>query len=59
LADWSVIRLQTDTIERLYEQLKDKKYIHPNGRLEIKEYGLKEFSIIDPSGVLVTFYKKV
>jgi uncharacterized glyoxalase superfamily protein PhnB len=59
LAHWSVIRLQTDEIEKLYDQLKDKEYIHPNDKLRIKEYGLKEFSIVDPSGVLVTFFKKV
>lgn len=55
LADWSVIRLQTNNIE---EQLKDKKYIHRRGRLQLMDYGLKEFSLIDSSGVLVRFFEK-
>ncbi len=58
LADWTVIRVQTNHIAELYDELKDKEYMHPNGRLEFKEYGLHEFSIIDPSGVLVTFFER-
>lgn len=55
LADWSVIRLQTNNIENLYEQLKDK---HPNAKLQLMPYGLKEVSVVDPSGVLVRFFEK-
>ncbi|RLQ93307.1 VOC family protein [Falsibacillus albus] len=58
LAEWTVIRLQTSKIEKLYRILKDKDFLHPNAnKIELKEYGLKEFSIVDPSGVLITFYE--
>jgi len=29
--------------------------IHPNGKLEVKHWKQKEFSVIDPNGTLLTF----
>ena len=38
------------------ESLLDKKTkIHPNGSLEIKPWGQKEFSVLDPDNNLLTF----
>ena len=43
-------------IEKLYQQIQDRGIaIHPNGKLATKPWKQKEFSIIDPSGTLLTF----
>jgi len=31
--------------------------VHPNGPLQTKPWGTKEFGAIDPNGVCVTFYR--
>lgn len=33
--------------------------IHPNGSLETKPWGMKEFSLLDPNGTLLTFGEKI
>lgn len=33
--------------------------IHPNGSLETKPWGMKEFSLLDPNGTLLTFREKI
>lgn len=51
-----MIYLRVSEIEKLYEELQQKSIeIHPNGKLEIKPWKQKEFSIIDPAGTLLTF----
>jgi catechol 2,3-dioxygenase-like lactoylglutathione lyase family enzyme len=40
-------------IEELYESLSGQEVIHPNGKLEKKPWGLKEFSVLDPNGNLI------
>ena len=43
-------------IEDLYQTIQDRGVkIHPNGKLENKPWGQKEFSITDPNGTLLTF----
>lgn len=49
------IRVPSD-IDRLYQQMEASGAImHPNGKLEIKPWGVKEFSILDPNHTLFTF----
>ncbi len=49
------LRIDSD-IEKFYEEIQNKSVaIHPNGKLQNKSWHLKEFSIIDPSGTLLTF----
>jgi hypothetical protein len=49
------VRIDKD-IEAFYEKLKMTDVtIHPNGKLEEKPWGQTEFSILDPSGTLLTF----
>jgi hypothetical protein len=52
-----MIYLRIDAaIETFYQQLQDLKVvIHPNGKLELKPWNQKEFSILDPNGTLLTF----
>ncbi|GAB1453064.1 hypothetical protein MASR2M47_31200 [Draconibacterium sp.] len=47
-------------LTQLYNSLVDKKTaIHPNGKLETKPWGQKEFSILDPDNNLLTFGQSV
>lgn len=51
-----MIYLRTSEINSIYNELQSKGIsIYPNGKLETKHWGQKEFSIIDPSGTLLTF----
>ena len=53
------LRLQVTGIEQLYQELESKgsEIIHPNGKLETKPWGPKEFTVIDLAGVCLTFYE--
>ncbi len=59
LAEWTTFRIQVDHIEQLYEEFQAKGggMIHPNGKLQTKPWGTKEFAILDPAGVCITFYE--
>ncbi|MBW4569657.1 MAG: VOC family protein [Tolypothrix carrinoi HA7290-LM1] len=61
LAEWTTFRIQVDGIEQLYQELQTNggQMIHPNGFLEIKPWGTKEFAILDVAGVCITFYESV
>lgn len=51
------MRINVNQIEKLYAefQAKGEKIIHPNGKLETKPWGMKEFIVVDPTGVCLTF----
>ena len=50
----------SSNIEKFYDLLKSKDIkIHPNGKLETKPWNMKEFSLIDPDGTLLTFGEKI
>jgi len=54
--NYGQVYIRTDNIDDFYQSLIDKKTpIHPNGPLEIKPWGQKEFSILDPDSNLLTF----
>lgn len=56
LENYGQVYIRTDAIDQLYQQFLDTKTsIHPNGSLEIKPWGQKEFSILDPDHNLLTF----
>ena len=40
-------RINVSNIEELYEEYQRANVIHPNGKLEQKSWGLKEFVILD------------
>ena len=42
-------------IDTLYEEMKKAKVIHPNGHIENKPYGIREFAILDLDGNLIKF----
>ncbi len=54
--NYGQVYIRTDTIDKLYDRLlKNSIGIHPNGKLEIKPWGQKEFSLLDPDNNLLTF----
>ncbi len=58
--NYGQVYIRTDNIDRFYQLLLDNKTsIHPNGPLEIKPWGQKEFSILDPDNNLLTFGQSI
>ncbi len=54
--NYGQVYIRTDDIERLYRSLSDNNIpIHPNGYLEVKPWGQKEFALLDPDNNLLTF----
>lgn len=54
--NYGQVYIRTDTIDQLYKYFLDRKSpIHPNGQLESKPWGQREFSILDPDNNLLTF----
>src|SRR5687767_7024298 len=58
--NYGQVYIRTDNIDTFYQSLLDKKTsIHPNGPLQIKPWGQKEFSLLDPDNNLLTFGQSV
>lgn len=54
--NYSGVYIRTNDIDNLYQSLLDNKVsIHPNGALEAKPWGQKEFALLDPDHNLLTF----
>lgn len=54
--NYGQVYIRTNEIDELYQSMLDKKInIHPAGDLQIKPWGQKEFSILDPDNNLLTF----
>ncbi|MFZ0361615.1 MAG: VOC family protein [Terriglobales bacterium] len=55
IADQTMVRIAVKGIEALYAEYQARGgKVHPNGSLQTKPWGTKEFSTIDPNGVCVT-----
>lgn len=58
--NYGQVYIRTDDIDGLYKSLVEKKVvIHPNGHLQIKPWGQKEFSVLDPDNNLLTFGQSI
>ena len=58
--NYGQVYIRTDNINEFYKSVLEKRTeIHPNGKLEIKPWGQKEFSILDPDSNLLTFGQSV
>ena len=58
--NYGQVYIRTNTIDSLYQTLLDAKVrIHPNGFLELKPWGQKEFSLLDPDYNLLTFGESI
>jgi hypothetical protein len=54
--NYGQVYIRTNQIESYYQFLSDNHTrIHPNGALESKPWGQKEFSLLDPDNNLLTF----
>lgn len=60
LAEGTSLRINVNQIEKLYAELEaQENVIHHDGKLESKPWGMKEFVVIDPTGVCLTFCEPV
>jgi uncharacterized glyoxalase superfamily protein PhnB len=60
VGDQTMVRLAVIGIEAMYAEFqKHGGKVHPNGRLQTKPWGTREFGTIDPNGVCVTFQERV
>ncbi len=58
--NYGQVYIRTDNIGEFYKSLLDKQTsIHPNGKLETKPWGQKEFSVLDPDNNLLTFGQSI
>ena len=58
--NYGQVYIRTDNIDELYNYLiNNNTKIHPNGKLKIKPWGQKEFSILDPDNNLLTFGESI
>ena len=54
--NYGQVYIRTNDIEKLYQSLQENHVtIHPNGWLQTKPWGQKEFSLLDPDSNLLTF----
>jgi catechol 2,3-dioxygenase-like lactoylglutathione lyase family enzyme len=54
--NYGQVYIRTDDIDALYQEFVNRKVvIHPNGPLENKPWGQREFSLLDPDSNLLTF----
>lgn len=58
--NYGQVYIRTSDIEALYKSLLDNKIeIHPNGPLQSKPWGQKEFALLDPDSNLLTFGQNI
>jgi uncharacterized glyoxalase superfamily protein PhnB len=58
VGDQTMVRLRVGGVEALYAEFQLRGgVVHPNGPLQTKPWGTKEFGAIDPNGVCVTFFE--
>ncbi len=50
-------RVRVDGIDALYARCLNRGAVHSNGKLNEKPWGLREFVMLDPDGVCVTFFQ--
>jgi len=58
--NYTQVYIRTQNIDNFYQTLLDNKTrIHPNGLLETKPWGQKEFALLDPDNNLLTFGQSI
>ena len=58
--NYGQVYIRVDDIENYYQWLLDKETtMHPNGSLQTKPWGQKEFSVLDPDNNLLTFGESI
>jgi hypothetical protein len=58
--NYGQVYIRTNNIDELYRSMLDNKTkIHPNGALQTKPWGQKEFALLDPDNNLLTFGQRI
>lgn len=58
--NYGQVYIRLTNIDRFYQSLLDNEVsIHPNGKLQNKPWGQREFSLLDPDHNLLTFGESV
>ena len=58
--NYGQVYIRTNDIDKLYQTILDNKIsIHPNGYLETKPWGQREFALLDPDNNLLTFGQSI
>lgn len=58
--NYGQVYIRTNDIDNLYQSMLDNKVsIHPNGALQAKPWGQKEFALLDPDNNLLTFGQSI
>lgn len=57
--NYGQVYIRTKSIEKIYQTFLNKEVIHPNGHLEKKPWGQKEFSVLDPDNNLLIFGEQI
>ncbi len=56
IGDQTMVRIAVNGIDAFYAEYQQRGgKVHPNGALQAKPWGSREFGAIDPNGVCVTF----
>ncbi|GAC1658477.1 MAG: hypothetical protein NVS4B13_01520 [Candidatus Elarobacter sp.] len=56
IAAWTAFRIRIDPIDSLYARCLPEGIVHPDGMLALRPWGNREFTVLDPSGVGITFW---
>ncbi|SFO65230.1 hypothetical protein SAMN04488519_110105 [Algoriphagus ornithinivorans] len=58
--NYGQVYIRVTGIEKYYQSLIEKRVaIHPNGPLQLKPWGQKEFALLDPDNNLLTFGESI
>lgn len=52
---WASCRVDVTGIDALYARAVEQGVVHPNSKLEEQPWGFREFAVLDPVGLCVTF----
>lgn len=54
--NYAQVYIRTNDIDNLYQSISDHRIeVHPNGTLQTRPWGQKEFALLDPDHNLLTF----
>jgi hypothetical protein len=58
--NYGQVYIRTNDVDQLYNYYLSRNVpMHPNGKLEVKSWGQKEFSVLDPDHNLITFGQSI
>ncbi len=52
-------RIKITDLDPFYAHCQNLDVVHPNGQLETKPWGSREFTVLDPDNACITFYEEV